>query len=67
MGASRSPLVPTLWDYMWAFLAALAFLLALIAIVLLVKDRHTTKSTLVSLLLVLGVPIIGPLLYFLYR
>lgn len=67
MGSASSPLVPEPIDYALWGLTALAFVLAIVALVLIARDEHTTKSGVVSLLVVLLLPLIGPIMYFVYR
>ena len=67
MGSASSPLVPEPIDYVFWGLTALAFVLAVVALVLSARDVHTTKSGVVSLLVVLLLPLIGPIMYFVYR
>lgn len=67
MGIADSPLVPEPIDYVFWGLTALAFVLAVAALVCIARDEHTTKSGVVSLLVVLLVPLLGPIMYFVYR
>lgn len=67
MGSASSPLEPEPVDYALWGLTALAFVLAVAALVCIARDEHTTKSGVVSLLVVLLVPLLGPIMYFVYR
>lgn len=67
MGSASSPLVPEPIDYVSWGATALAFVLTIVALVLIARDRHTMKSAVVSLLVVLLLPLLGPIMYFVYR
>lgn len=62
------PMLPASYDIVWMAVAGVALLLAVVGLVLLVRDRHTSPlMTVVWLVAMIAIPVIAPLLYVLTR